>query len=371
VRFRYFLLCCPGAALLPLMLIGCSGDSSPTTPAVVRLSAEQNSAIDQINAAGGSIKKNPDGSVAEVNLSGVTLSPELLTHTLTLKPLRSLVLVDSSFSDTDLPTIEPLADSLANLDVRGCSLSDAAGQELAKYRSLRALRLSGKNGKTSMGDEGVKPLAKLISLKVLALDDLFVGIDGITPLTALKDLEELYLANTTVDDDTCKVIAGFPKLRKLRLARTSVGDAALEHLKSCKLLVELDLSENTIVTNAGLAHLGQITTLTKLNLWRLAVSDDGILNLASLTNLNWLNLDNTQLSDAGLAVLKDMNKLTFLHLGSTQVTAQGAPSLYHLTSLKDLKITRTALGSDDTAVAELKAKLPDTTIQTEYLESPE
>ena len=46
----------------------------------------------------------------------------------------------------------------------------------------------------------------------------------------------------------------------------------------------------------------------------------------------------------------------------------GAPALFHLTTLKDLKITRSALGSNDSAVAELKKRLPLTTIQTEYIE---
>ncbi|MGV2338868.1 MAG UNVERIFIED_CONTAM: hypothetical protein LVR18_34255 [Planctomycetaceae bacterium] len=61
-----------------------------------------------------------------------------------------------------------------------------------------------------------------------------------------------------------------------------------------------------------------------------------------------------------------MNQLTFLHLGSTQISAAAAPSLIHLKSLKDLKITRTALAASETAVAELRKELPATAIQTEY-----
>ena len=94
-----------------------------------------------------------------------------------------------------------------------------------------------------------------------------------------------------------------------------------------------------------------------------------MLLLAGLTGLEWLNLDNTKLSDAGLPALKNMKSLDFLHLGSTQITADGAPLLFHLTTLKDLKITRSAMGSSDAAVSELRKHLPHTTIQTEYIEA--
>jgi hypothetical protein len=63
-----------------------------------------------------------------------------------------------------------------------------------------------------------------------------------------------------------------------------------------------------------------------------------------------------------------MTSLTFLHLGSTQITSAGGPALFHLKTLKDLIVTRTALGSDDKAVAELRTNLPDTAIQTEYVD---
>jgi hypothetical protein len=64
-----------------------------------------------------------------------------------------------------------------------------------------------------------------------------------------------------------------------------------------------------------------------------------------------------------------MKALTFLHIGSTQVTEAAAPALFHLTALKDLKLTRTAMGASDAAVAELKTRLPGTSIQTEYVEA--
>ena len=148
-----------------------------------------------------------------------------------------------------------------------------------------------------------------------------------------------------------------------------MSDAGLEALSGCKTLEEIDLSEDSLISDEGTPHLAKLTNLKKLNLWRVQITDAGAVPLASLTKLEWLNLDNSKLADGGLVLLKDMKSLTFLHIGSTQVTEAGAASLFHLKTLKDLKVTRTALGASETAVAELKKNLPGTAIQTEYVEA--
>lgn len=350
-----------------LCLAGCSGDSvSKKAPPLV--SDPEAAAIKALRDVGANIKTNDSGSATDLDLHEQSLSADTLNLIAELKSLRVLNLADSSFSDASLPALENASLQLANLDLRGCELSDKATATIARFTGLRALRFSGKNGKTSFGDDGLKSLAACKSLRVLALDDLWIGSAGLTSLTDLKDLEELYLAGTLVDDDSAKVIAAFPKLRKLRIARTQVGDAGLDTLSSCSSLEDIDLSDDSRISNGGLAHVAKLTLLRKLNLWRVPISDDGVLLLAPLTQLEWLNLDQTALTDNGLPALKTMYALTFLHLGSTQITATGAPSLFHLKSLKDLKLTRTALGASNTAIAELQMNLPNTAIQTEYVE---
>lgn len=193
---------------------------------------------------------------------------------------------------------------------------------------------------------------------------------ALAALKPLTNLEELYLRGTLVDNESCTLIASFPKLRKLRLARTQVSDVGLESLSVIKTLEDLDLSEISVITNAGMDHLAKLTSLKKLNLWRVQVSDEGILKLATLTRLESLNLDNSPMSNGGLPVLKNMNSLVFLHLGSTQLTDAAAPSLFHLKNLKELNITRTTLASSPSAVAELTKQLPNTKIRTEYVEQP-
>ncbi len=350
------------------LLAGCS--SKPAVPVVPEAEV---AAARALADAGAVLKKDDTGRVIDADLRKCEVTADLLKLLTPLTSLRALNLSGTKFSDefcTATGDAKPASDGIpadiVNLDLRDCKLSDVATPAFARFTKLRAIRFSGKNGNTTITDAGLAPLNSLKSLKVLALDDLWITTEGIASIADLTQLEELYLAATVVDDPSIALIAKYPSLKKLRLSKTSVGDASLESLKACKLLEELDLSENSIVTDAGLQHLGAITTLKKLNLWRVQITDTGALALSSLVNLEWLNLDNTKLSDAGLPCLKGMNKLTFLHIGSTQVTEAGAPALLHLKTLKDLKITRTALGASEAAVAELKKNLPATAIQVEY-----
>lgn len=352
-----------------IALFGCSGHTN-SQPVIPLVSEPEAAAIETLRTAGATIKTDQGGSATEVSFQQLDPSPESLELLASLKSLRSLNLADSSFSDASLSALDGVSPLLVSLDLRGCQLSNKATTSIARFTALRVLRFSGKNGKTSIDDDGIKALAACNSLKVLALDDLtFVGTVGLESLAGLPDLLELYMAGTIVDDASCHFIASLRKLKKLRLARTQVGDPGLEALSECSTLEDLDLSENSLITDAGMAHLAKLSALRKLNLWRVQITDSGILMLAPLTKMEWLNLDNTRLSDAGLPVLTDMNALTFLHLGSTQITEAGASSLFHLKNLKDLKLTRTAMASSDTAVVDLKNNLPSTVIQTEYVEA--
>ncbi len=364
--------------LFSFAFAGCTGEVEPPRRAAKtadEVLADSRSTLAQAEAvvalikAGAALKSDGTEVVIEVDLRKATITDELLSTLATLQSVRTLNLSDTTFGDAQISTLEKINPQLTSLDLRGCALSDKATAAIARFTGLRALRFSGKSGKTTIGDDGLKALAACKSLKVLALDDLWIGTTGLEALTGLTELEELYLAGTVIDDSSIKLLAKFPKLKKLRLARTQVSDDALPTLSAQTTLEDLDLSENSLISNTGLTHVAKLTRLKKLNLWRVQISDEGIQQLAPLEQLEWLNLDNTKLSDAGLPVLKNMKALNFLHLGSTQITAAGASALFHLKGLKDLKITRTALASSESAVAELKANLPSTAIQTEYVEA--
>ena len=358
-----------------LLLIGCreasqedvrSTPGDAPAPANTPVNPDDPAAVEALEAAGATFRRDGSGHITEVSLRGSEATDDALKHVAGLKNLKSLLLNDVPISDEGLAHLVDLQAPLTNLDLRGTAVSNSGLRHIVHLQTLRGLRFSGESGSTTVDDEGMQFVAELANLKALALDNLWVGDLGIEKLKGLANLEELYLASTTIGDDALKLAQQFPKLKKLRISQNQITDAGLAHLAGNTTLEELDLSENSQLTDAGLAHLADLTGLKKLNLWRLGISDAGVSHLAALVNLEWLNLDNTRLSDAGLPALKDMAKLKFLHLGSTQISDAGLPALTPLKSLDDLKVTRTAV--TETGVQELQQALPDTEIQLKYIE---
>lgn len=348
-----------------LLLAGCGGDKSAEAPKASKGSSPATDDADVLKALGDAkLKKNAAGNVVEVDFRGTTIAPEQL-HLSGLPALRSVLLNGLEVTEAHLTAVAK-SKTITNLDLRGCSLSNEALKPVAEMQQLRALRLNGGDGATTVDDAGLAHISGLTNLKALALDKLWVGKPGIEHLAKLSNLQELYLAETGFSDDCVELLANHPKLKKLRISKTEISDEGLQRLAGVKSIEDLDLSENAYLTDSGMAHVGKLTGLRKLNVWRLALTDEGIRHFSTLTNMEWLNLDNTQLTDEGLESLAGMKKLTFLHLGSTQVTDTGLHHLEALTSLKDLKLTRTGVTGE--GASKLEKALPGTAIQLKYRE---
>jgi hypothetical protein len=315
-----------------------------------------------LTAAGATVKTDAAGAVVELRFRGPAVDPALLATLPQLPALESVVLAGSEAGDEAL---EPLGriTTLKNLDLRDCRVTNAGLAHLVNLKSLAALRLSGKSGRTTIDDAGMEQVAKLGSLRALMLDFLWISEVGLEKLTPLSGLEDLTLAQTLVGDDALPAIARFPKLRRLRLAKTTITAAGLPPLAHLANLADLDLSECAALDDAALEPVGRLVSLERLNLWRVPVGDTGIMKLAPLVRLRWLNLDNTQLTDAGLAALAGMRDLAFLHVGSTAVSNAGIDRLATLPALRELHVTRTAV--DAAGAASLRRKLPAATIELE------
>ncbi len=295
----------------------------------------------ELDSAGAKLSRDARGAIIAADLRGCQLSATVISELAMLTTLQQLDLRECVLSNEQLKSIVP------------------------PLVALRALRLSGKGGATSVDDDGMVALAGCTDLRVLAIDELWVSEVGLKELQACHQLSELYIAGTTVVDDSMAAVAQFKQLKKLRLARTQVSDVGLLALVGLKL-EDLDLSECSQVNDAAMKVIAQFPTLTRLNLWRDAVSDEGISQLAGLQRLTWFNLDNTQLTDAGLDHLMGMKELTFLHLGSTGVSDAGMPKLTGLTKLKDLKVTRTAV--TDVGAKLMSDSVPGLEVQVKYRE---
>lgn len=98
----------------------------------------------------------------------------------------------------------------------------------------------------------------------------------------------------------------------------------------------LDFSQGQ-VKNADLEVIGQLTSLTRLNLANNNLTDEGINHLLGLGELGYLNLYGTAVSDASLTMLKKLPKLRTLYLWQTKVTDAGVAALK--AERPDIKVT--------------------------------
>jgi len=320
--------------------------------------------IERIKTVATDVKLDGEGFVVEVSFREVeNFEASMLEKLVGLKRVRSVLLNGTAAGDDAMAVLGKIP-TLQNIDIRGCQVSNDGLEHVAGLAALKALRISGNE---DIDGDGLAPVRKLENLKALMLDQLWLYDEDLLHLKNCKNLEELYLSDTSVGDDGMLNLQNLLKLKKLRISKTQVSNDGLAHLTKVPTLTELDVSECSLIDDGGMTHVGALTGLTRLNLWRVQITDAGVAPLASLVNMQWLNLDNSLLSDAGLPHLKDMKALTFLHLGSTGVTDAGMKHLEGLTSLKDLKVTRTGVTED--GVAALKKKLPNTEIQLKYIPS--
>jgi len=141
-----------------------------------------------LDAVTATLRKDPQGSIIEVDLRGKQVDDELLAGLAQLPRLRSLILAAVKLSDDQLIPIGRI-ESLENLDLRDCPISDKGLAHLASLIKLKSLRLSGKSGVCTVGDDGMQHVGKLLGLKVLAADNLWISEDGLKSLLGLRNLQ--------------------------------------------------------------------------------------------------------------------------------------------------------------------------------------
>lgn len=170
---------------------------------------------------------------------------------------------------------------------------------LTRFQSLVNLRLPG----CHLTDSDLDGLSKFSELRILVLRDNPVSDRGFTRWDKLQSL-------TIID-----------------FKGTRIGDEFMGHVARLPKLAYLDLT-NSSVTDAGLRAIGS-HPLRTLFLSGTQVSDSGLNELAPLPHLSQLTLDNCPITDTGLAAIDDHRfpLLVSLTISGTQVTAEGVSRL--------------------------------------------
>ncbi len=187
-------------------------------------------------------------------------------------------------------------------------------------------------------DYRLNPSGKLVSIRIPDASSLTP--EDFPRLAALTELESLQIEHYRELNDTMAAeLKPLVNLKKLGITDCIITNATPKMIvESFPKLVDLDLSSNTLLTDATLAELAEMTRLERLTLIQCGFSDIGAMDFEKLTNLVALDIRGAmEIGDMGLEVLSKLPKLRSLKHRSTAVMDYGIECLASSQSLETIE----------------------------------
>ncbi len=132
----------------------------------------------------------------------------------------------------------------------------------------------------------------------------------------------------------------YKKNKIVNLSESDVTDDVFEILNGWQNLRELILRDTNV---SSLKNLGELRTLTVLNLNKTAISDVSLDEVKKLPRLRILGLAHNKISDQVLPRLAQIKGLEDLDLQDTPISFQSASSLLALTKLERIDVSKTPI----------------------------
>jgi internalin A len=204
-------------------------------------------------------------------LSGAPFNDENIHYVTRLANLRKLSLEYSAVTDRGLEYIGKLT-ALRSLNLRGAKIT---GRGLFYLTDLPVLEELGHLDSHEIGDNGMPALAKMVSLRAVALKSNKITDHGIKELSKSSSITGLGLEGTSITDAGLKDLAQLPSLKTLNITGGDISGAGLRHFKNAKTLEQLWL-QDVDIGDQDVASLKDITSLKKLYLLGTSVTPNGI-----------------------------------------------------------------------------------------------
>jgi Leucine Rich Repeat (LRR) protein len=169
------------------------------------------------------------------------------------------------------------------------------------------------------------------------------GAKATSLLKVASSLEKIR-SSCALDDNDVSLLARHEKLRRLSIPYFSPGmsDRSLRVIGGLHELQVLSLAPG-LITDDGLAFLGELTELTGLDLWSCPIQGRGLIHIARLPKLQSLSLRGSKIDDDGLSALSECASLSRLELDDTRITGTGLAHLAALPKLQKVNLARTRL----------------------------
>ena len=302
---------------------------------------------------GGTVGRNADGDVTEVDLTYTWITDADLVRLASLENLEELNLSYTWISDLGLEHLKPLKKitrlnlrfveyisdggiahlkgwkNLCHLNIRGTQVTSAVFEHLTGLRTLESLDV----GFTLVNDEGFENLASLERLQYFAFGGNKLSGISLLLLRLLPSLAHLDVSGRqrtdsglwrlNLNDFNILPLEDLPSLRSLNVADMSVSDESMKVIRKLTELEALDLSR-TLVSSAGMRELRSLSSLRDLRLSQVeGIDDRAAASLVEMEQLELLDLAETQISNRSLPDLGRIKSLRKVFLGGSQVTAEG------------------------------------------------
>lgn len=158
--------------------------------------------------------------------------------------------------------------------------------------------------------------------------------EGMAAFEGMKNLDYLFLwAKGPITDAGLKHLGGCEKLELLNIGGNGDGitGSGFESLGQCKALRELTLNALAKIEGQNLRFLSKLKSLENLRLSGCSLVNDADMEwVGQMTNLKYLHVGRTSVTDAGLAKLKGLRQLEEITVTAPQVTPAGVEVLKKL-----------------------------------------
>jgi hypothetical protein len=149
--------------------------------------------------------------------------------------------------------------------------------------------------------------------------------DGIKAWLGMLEVSIVAGINT---DEAMELLVGMDKLRSVTVG-PGVTDSGLAHLQELTTIEELKIVSDEVTEN-GLQSVSLLKGLKRLTLSGRQITDDGLRHLAHLTMLESLDISDAGVTDDGLMHLKGLTSLQKLRCRGTATTGAAMQSLVEL-----------------------------------------
>ncbi|MHB0961168.1 MAG: leucine-rich repeat domain-containing protein [Pirellulaceae bacterium] len=235
----------------------------------------------------------------ELNCDYSSITDRVFDCIARLTELSTLAFIDTSITGGSFGVLKHLQ-SLTTIICNPKECADAAASGLADCPKLRIVRLE---GVPTFSDSGIKQVLSLPHLEQLSLSDSVLLTDA-----CLGDVWR------------CTRLSCFA------VSRGNFGDIACAHLAECKTLRDICLG-HTAVTGDGVAALGCIDDLSRLNLSGIPLTSNDLIRLGRCAKLERLSLMDTAIDDLVVDYLLALPALTSLNIVGTRVSPRGIEAL--------------------------------------------